>query len=321
MSQTRIGVVGLGSFCKNYHIPNLLRRLDIDVTTVCDVSQETLDARPEGLSRSQAFTDIEALLDANLIDGLVVSTSNLAHFGICKAALERDIPTLVDKPITVTLDHAEELVALSKERNVILMTAFTRHFMPSTEFVRRQIASGGIEVQALTTIQRRSPVRRGTADGGMLHRRTVHIADVLAWLTGKRVTSVSATIDYEDGAIEETFIHARLELEDGLRATFLGIKQGEDYQDEVNVYGVASSYRLERERLYTPTRRDGWQLAEDLPEYGNSTDYFVDAIQGKNSAEGDPYADRHSDDGLRGLRVIHAMHEAARTGNAIAIGE
>ena len=321
VSKTRIGLVGLGSFCNNYHIPNLLNRQNVDVTAICDVSQETLDARVEGLADSQAFTEFEALLDADLIDGLIVSTSNAAHFPVCKAALERDIPTLVDKPITITVEDAAELVALSKVRNVTLMTAFTRHYMPSTEFVRREIASGAIEIQALTAIQRRSPVRRGTADGGMLHRRTVHITDVLPWLTGKRITSVRASIDYDDGNIEEAFIDARIELEDGLRATFLGIKHSKEYQDEVNVYGVDRSYRLERERLYTSTRRDGWPLADDLPQYGNSTDHFIDAVQGKQPTQGDPYADRHSDDGLKGLRVIHAIHEAARSGDVVEIAD
>ena len=317
MSKTRIGLVGLGSFCNNYHIPNLLNRQNVDVTAICDVSQETLDARVEGLADSQAFTEFEALLDANLIDGLIVSTSNAAHFPVCKAALERDIPTLVDKPSTITVEDAAELVALSKVRNVTLMTAFTRHFMPSTEFVRREITSGAIEVQALTAIQRRSPVRRSTGDGGMLHRRTVHITDVLPWLTGQPITSVDATIDYDDGVTEEAFIDVRLGLEGGLHATFLGIKYGEEYQDEVNVYGVENSYRLERERLYTPTRHDGWQLADDLPQYGNSTDHFIAAVQGRDPAQGDPYADRHSDDGLRALRVVAAMHESAQTGKVV----
>ena len=319
MGKTRIGVIGLGSFCRNYHIPNLLHRSDIDVTAVCDVSQDALEARPEGLSVSRTFSNVHALLDANLIDGLIVSTSNAAHFDVCKAALEHDVPVLVDKPITVTVEHAEKLVTLSKSSDVLLQTAFTRHFMSSTEYVRRKISSGELELQALTAIQRRSPDRHGPTDGGMLHRRTVHITDLLPWLTGRPVVSGSAGIDYEEGEREETFLEARLELQGGLRATFLGIKHSEEYQDEVNIYGADSSYRLERERLYTPTRRDGWKLATDLSDYGNSTDHFIDKIQGREPKPSDPYADRHSDDGLRALRVVAAMHESARTGKSVEI--
>lgn len=319
MSKVKIGIIGLGSFCSNYHIPNLLRRDDVEVTAVCDISQKHLDGRKEGLANSQTFTDYRDMLDPNLVDGVFVSTPNRTHFEPCKTALERDIPTIVDKPITVMVEDAEKLVSLSKSKNCMLMTAFTRHFMPSTEYVRREISSGALEVQMLTAIQRLSPVKRGVEDGGMLHRRTVHITDVLPWLTGKRIVKVEGNIQYEDGAIEETLVDMHLEFEGGLRAHLLCIKNCDEYQDEVNVYGVTKSYRLDRDRLSTLSRREGWQRADNLPTYGNSSDHFIEVLKGNQPEPGAPYADLHSEDGLQALRVVKAMHEAAKTGHAVEV--
>ena len=320
MDRLRIGVVGLGSFCRQYHIPHLLTREDVATVAVCDALQDAIDNRSEALADVPTFTDYEVLLDTIELDGLVVSTSNASHYEICKTALERDIPTIVDKPLTVSIDHASDLVDLSKARNIILMTAFTRHFMSSTEYVRREIASGALEVNALTAIQRRAPlpIKRPPIDGGMLHRRGVHVTDVLPWLSGRPITSVTAAIDYDDEE-EESIVDACFELEGGLRATYLGIKNTDEYQDEVNVYGVGGSYLLMREDLYVPKRPTGWEEKTDLPDYGNSTVHFIDAIQGEEPAEGDPYADRHSEDGLRSLRVAVAMHESAKTGDTISI--
>ena len=49
MDKVKIGIIGLGSFCSGYHIPNLLKRSDVEVTAVCDISQACLDGRNRGL--------------------------------------------------------------------------------------------------------------------------------------------------------------------------------------------------------------------------------------------------------------------------------
>ena len=139
MEQTRIGLIGVGRFCPNYHIPNLIQRRDVEITAVCDISQDRLDNLPESLGASQTSRDYRDLLDPDLVDGVVVSTPNQYHYEQCKLALERRIPVLVDKPTTVTVAHAKELTALSQAQECLLMTAFTRRFMASTEYVRSQL--------------------------------------------------------------------------------------------------------------------------------------------------------------------------------------
>lgn len=319
MTKTNIGIIGLGSFCTNYHIPHLLNRSDVDVTAVCDVSENRLNARREKLAQSRPFTDHRALLEADRIDGLIVSTPNQFHFEICRDALERNIPVLVDKPITVTHSNAKELVRISKSRDVILMTAFTRHFMSSTEHVRRQIRAGEVDIQRLTAVQRRSGIANTIEDGGMLHRRTVHILDLIPWLTAKPIAWVSGTIEYERDHKEESVVDTRLELEDGSICDLLCIKDGEEVQDEVSVYGRRQSYRLDKRTVYRLEPKSGWQLIEDLPTYGSSTDHFLDVIQGVECDPDAPCADRHSLDGLRSIQVLEAIHQAAQTGDPVEI--
>ncbi|MCE2448814.1 MAG: Gfo/Idh/MocA family oxidoreductase, partial [Candidatus Latescibacteria bacterium] len=182
MEQTRIGLIGVGRFCPNYHIPNLIQRRDVEITAVCDISQDRLDNLPESLGASQT------MLDPDLVDGVVVSTPNQYHYEQCKLALERRIPVLVDKPTTVTVAHAKELTTLSQAQECLLMTAFTRRFMASTEYVRSQLASSSDDIQYMTAVQRRAG--GNLVDGGMLHTRTVHILDVLPWLVGQRIVAV-----------------------------------------------------------------------------------------------------------------------------------
>ena len=112
----------------------------------------------------------------------------------------------------------------------------------------------------------------------------------------------------------------RLEFEGGLCASLLCIKSCDENQDEVNIYTDKQSYRLERDRLYAIARRGGWQRVENLPEYGNSSDHFVEMIKGNRPESDAPYADPHSGDGLQALRVVFAMHKAAQTGRVVEVG-
>lgn len=318
MATTRIGLIGLGSFNTNYHQRNLLARPDVEVTALCDVSEPHLQRGLERFPDSRTFTDHSSFFDADLIDGVIISTPNQYHFEQCRTALERDIPVLVDKPITVTSTDAEQLVELSRSRNVILQTAFTRHFMGSTEIVRREIRSGELEVQHLTAIQCRSPISNTIEDGGMLHRRTVHIFDVVPWLTGSSIVRVSGKVEYERDHTEEQLVDARLELENGLTCGLLCVKECEDNHDEVNVYGKTHSYRLNRPNAQRINGRS-WETVENLPDVGNSTAHFVDAIQGKTFDPEGPLADPHSEDGLRAMKVLEAVHEAGQTGEVAVV--
>ena len=80
MEQTRIGLIGVGRFCPNYHMPNLIQRRDVEITAVCDISQDRLDNLPESLCASQTSRDYRDLLDPDLVDGVVVSTPNQYHY-------------------------------------------------------------------------------------------------------------------------------------------------------------------------------------------------------------------------------------------------
>ena len=51
----RLGLIGIGGFSANYHIPHLLDRDDVEIAAVCDTSPETLDSRDERLRDCAEF--------------------------------------------------------------------------------------------------------------------------------------------------------------------------------------------------------------------------------------------------------------------------
>ncbi len=314
----RIGLIGLGNFCSNYHIKNLLNLKDVEVTAVCDVSQDRLERRNPGLQSSREFSDHRDLIDADLTDCLHVSTPNCFHFEICKSALEKRLPVMVDKPMTRTVEQAEELVALSKSNNTILMTAYTRHFMASSVHVRQKVTSGEAgPLQTISAIQRKSTMQKVDVSGGMLFSRSVHITDICPWLAGQRIVAVEANVDLADNGFE-TFVDTRMELDSGVPVRFIMIQDTKAYQDEVNVFCRDQSFRLERDKLYVEGRNN-WIPEEDLPDCGNSTDHFVQVAKGNAEAIDNSPTNLNGEDGLQAIKVIEAILESGRTGRSVEV--
>jgi predicted dehydrogenase len=112
----------------------------------------------------------------------------------------------------------------------------------------------------------------------------------------------------------------RLTLKDGPSVQLLVISGDGEFQDEVSVYCREQSFRIDKELLYAADRRGRWTLVDDLPDGGNSTDHFIDALQDKIDSADSPTA-LDGQDGLQALRVIEAIKEAGRTGCFVEIPE
>ena len=314
---TRIGIIGIGGFALHYHLPHLLARNDVSIAGVCDTNAACLEKVAPRLTDIPSFTDYRHLLELGL-DALLVSSPNIYHFEQCHAALERGLHLLVDKPLTMTSDEATSLIALARTRQRVLMTAYTRHFMASARRVKDHLAAGAIP-QTITAIQRKNIYDRAPLHGSILHARTVHIADLIPWLTGQPIIGVEGRIESSPEGYE-TFVDMRLTLKDGPSAQLLLIGGDGEFQDEVSVYCREQSFRINKEQLYASDRRGLWTLVDDLPDSGNSTDHFIDALQGKIDSAHSPTAlDGH--DGLQALRVIEAIKEAGRAGRFVEIPE
>lgn len=116
MSGARIGIIGLGSVSEKY-VPHL-RRLNLEGTP-CEVVVAA-DARPGQAERARdwnipAFTtDPEAVLSDPKIDAVLILTAMQAHGDLTRRALKAGKHVLVEKPMSMDLAEAAELVELAK---------------------------------------------------------------------------------------------------------------------------------------------------------------------------------------------------------------
>ena len=96
----------------------------------------------QAIATTRSTPDPDALIADPNIDLIVVSTPNHSHYPLAKAALEAGKHVVIDKPFTVTLDEADELIALAKARNLVLTVFHNRRWDGDFLTVRNLLASG-----------------------------------------------------------------------------------------------------------------------------------------------------------------------------------
>jgi predicted dehydrogenase len=134
----RVGIVGLG-----YWGPNLLRGLlelpGVDVTYICDLSEERLSAFARRYPGATPTIRYEDLLEDPQLDAIVIATPVFTHFELAAAALRAGKHTFVEKPLAASTAEASELIELAEDRDLRLMCGQTFLYSPPVREVKRLI--------------------------------------------------------------------------------------------------------------------------------------------------------------------------------------
>lgn len=78
------------------------------------------------------------------LDLAVIASSNIAHLPQTRAALERQIPTVVDKPMGRTVAEVKEMIELSEKKKTLLTTFFNRRWDSDSLTIKKFLATGEI---------------------------------------------------------------------------------------------------------------------------------------------------------------------------------
>jgi len=114
-------------------------------------------------ARAQAFADehgaeracggpdaVQRMLADPEVDAVYVATVHPVHHVAAQAALLAGTPVLVEKPMTVSLAAARDLVETARKRSVFLVEAYWTQLLPGTTVLLEVIGSGAIgDVQAV----------------------------------------------------------------------------------------------------------------------------------------------------------------------------
>ena len=124
MTELKIGIIGTGhlgkihtKLIKDVHRADLVGVYDLNYDTAQNVATEL---------ETKAFNELDELLSG--VDAVSIVATTSAHYDIMKKAFEKEVHVFVEKPITSTIEQAEEIVKLAASKNLKLQVGHIERF-------------------------------------------------------------------------------------------------------------------------------------------------------------------------------------------------
>jgi predicted dehydrogenase len=179
----RIGVVGAGSL--GYHHVRILR--DMPGAQLVGFYERSEDRAATvsaelGVPAKRSLTELLDVTDAVTI---VVPTP--AHHSVAKAALERGKHVLIEKPIAVTLEEADELLELARRVGVVVQTGLVERFNRAIRAALPYVSS-----PRFVESNRLAPFNPRGSDVAVVLDLMIHDIDLVRTLVGGHVTALDA---------------------------------------------------------------------------------------------------------------------------------
>lgn len=149
------------------------------------------DARPERAAEVArelevpAFPSAEALIDA--CEALTIVVPTPAHHQVARAALERGRHLLIEKPLTASLEEADDLLAVAARTGALIQTGHVERF---NRAVRG--AAPYVDRPRFVECDRLAPFNPRGSDVAVVLDLMIHDIDLILTLVGESVDSVSA---------------------------------------------------------------------------------------------------------------------------------
>lgn len=205
MNKVNIGVIGTGHLGR-FHtkILNSLERVQFVGVYDIDTMRGTEVAKEFG---TKYFNNLDELLKET--DAVSVATVTSVHHQVAKKCLEKDINVFIEKPITATIEEAEELVKIASERELKLQVGHIERFNPALLAVEKYI-SNPLFIQS-DRLAQFNP--RGT-DVAVVLDLMIHDIDIILSLIQSNVSKIDASgVSVVSDTID--IANARIEFENG----------------------------------------------------------------------------------------------------------
>jgi predicted dehydrogenase len=170
-----------------------------ELAACADVDADVLREASSGLSipLGKCFGKLAHALDQVKCEAVIVATDAESHTAACRTALARGLAVLVEKPFTLRLSEAVELVKLAEEKRVPLVVAQNYRYMRAHRTARRLIREGALGPIAMVVSQYYRVPHQMAASLARLPQSVmwgmgVHHIDALRFVLGQEIVQVAA---------------------------------------------------------------------------------------------------------------------------------
>lgn len=246
------------------------------------------------------YTDLDEFLADPELDIVTIATPSGAHLEPAIAAAKAGKHVVCEKPLEITPERIDLMIAACEEAGVTLAGIFNRRFHPAMDAFKKAVDDGRFGTLTMCDAYVKwyrdqayydSGAWRGTwalDGGGALMNQSIHLIDQLIYLAGD-VASVSASmacLAHEGIEVEDTAV-AILEFKNGARGVIQGSTacwSSTGHPAEVNLCGDQGSAFLADEKFRV------WDFAEEAPEDAEVRANLMQGSDAKGLGANDPKA-------------------------------
>jgi predicted dehydrogenase len=247
----RVGVVGVGALGQHHArvyagLPGatLVGVHDADAGRAAEVA---------GRYGARAFGELRELIDA--VEAVSVAVPTVDHHAVTRLALDAGRDVLVEKPMTVTLEEAEDLIAGAREREAVLQVGHIERFNPAADVLRAHaLGPRFIEVHRLASFSPRS------LDIDVVLDLMIHDLDIVLSLDGSTAVQVDAVgVPVLTGKVD--IANARLRFASGLIANLTASRVSVDKVRKFRVFApqtyISADFAAREAQVHRLVERPG----------------------------------------------------------------
>lgn len=183
MSKLKCAVIGTGYLGK-FHAEKYASLDDCELVAVVDINEQAAKDVAEKHG-AEALTDYESLLGNVDAASIVVPTQ--LHHVVSRDFLNAGAHVLVEKPITVTVEEANELIQIAKKQNVILQVGHLERFNPAIMGLDKEEKPLFIEAHRL------SPFNPRANDVSVVLDLMIHDIDIILAMIDSDIARIDAS--------------------------------------------------------------------------------------------------------------------------------
>jgi UDP-N-acetyl-2-amino-2-deoxyglucuronate dehydrogenase len=338
MTMINFAIVGMGHIAKK-HIEAIQNAEGANLYAICDTNPDRLEIDLPGVKK---YTDLALMLEENPdIHVVNICVPSGLHAKLTKIAAEQKRHVIVEKPMSLKLEDAEEMIKVTKEHGVKLAVVHPNRFRPAIQKLKEQMEKGvfGKLSHANATVRwNRNQAYydqadwRGTKefDGGVLMNQAIHNLDLMLWLMGP-VESVQAMAATRLRKIEtEDVAAAVVQFKNGA----LGVIEAattiypKNLEESIAIFGETASVKIsgrtanfiETWDIEGVTEEEAEKTKAEIKEdpFGKPGHQWIIEDMVKAIKENrEPIVT--GEDGLAPVKLILAILESAETGKKVVI--
>ena len=127
MKKLRVGVIGVG-YLGQFHAEKYARINDVELVGVVDIDKNRAETVAKKVN-TKPYTDYKSLFGN--VDAVSIAAPTSVHFVIARDFLKKNIDIMIEKPITETIEEADELIHLAESRDLIIQVGHLERFNPA----------------------------------------------------------------------------------------------------------------------------------------------------------------------------------------------